>query len=473
MTDQIEATSPAALGELLPVGADVDRWDGDGRSALWHAARRGELGGVIHLAELAGNGRSVTQPDNRGFTPLYAAAWQGNLEVVQWLAGNGGSVAQPANGGYTPLLIAAYQGHIEVVQWLAGNGGSVAQPDNGCTSLSAAVREGQLEVVQWLAGNGGSVTQPANNGLTAVAAATRNGHDGVAAFLTAASPWSAFKILVACRLADDAERALCSGRLDPCTGPTSLTELVATSVSPKDALWAGSPDVCPITRRLVHDAMGPWTPSLPLWGSQPHPGGAVVPGTGFETGTMPRQSCGCWFAASSSGRIGRYRPLTFSERLLSGHMIPAHCRRGCCRRRRREPPPKKAVIYTPYHTSSSFVDSSSPQTPVCPLKLAEAPLFTAAVRLFASVGRGATGSPTTVRETVRLSTVFVCPLCQALCSCCGCDCVSIVELGRLPIPLSRGQAARQGRSTVIRQAPHHGPCRSPFGPQRVVAGQHL
>ena len=89
----------------------------------------------------------------------------------------------------------------------------------------------------------------------------RRSHDSTAAFLAAASAWSAFKILVACRLADDAKRALRSGRLDPCAGPTSLAELVAASASPRNALWAGSPDICLITARLVHDAMGPWTPS--------------------------------------------------------------------------------------------------------------------------------------------------------------------------------------------------------------------
>ena len=66
---------------------------------------------------------------------------------------------------------------------------------------------------------------------------------------------------MACRLVDDAKRGLRAGRLDPCAGPTSLAELVAASASPKDALWPGSPDVCPATTRLVHDAMAPWSPS--------------------------------------------------------------------------------------------------------------------------------------------------------------------------------------------------------------------
>ena len=61
-------------------------------------------------------GGSVSQPDNRGFTPLWGAAYNGHLAVVQWLAGNGGSVSQPDNDGYTPLLIAAQEGHLAVVQ---------------------------------------------------------------------------------------------------------------------------------------------------------------------------------------------------------------------------------------------------------------------------------------------------------------------------------------------------------------------
>ena len=113
--------------------------------------------------------------------------------------------------------------------------------------------------VQWLAGNGESVAKLTYAGINALAAATSRGHDGIATFLTATSSWSAFKILVACRLADDAKRfyLLCSSCLDPCTGPTSL----AASAIPKDALCAGSPDVCPATRHLVHAAMAPWAPS--------------------------------------------------------------------------------------------------------------------------------------------------------------------------------------------------------------------
>ena len=71
MTDQIDAAGLAVLRELLPVGADIDARDADGRSALWHAVVRGELGVVVHLAGL---GASPSLADSDGRSPLFAAA---------------------------------------------------------------------------------------------------------------------------------------------------------------------------------------------------------------------------------------------------------------------------------------------------------------------------------------------------------------------------------------------------------------
>ena len=43
--------------------------------------------------------------------------------------------------------------------------------------------------------------------------------------------------------------------------PTTRPPFRRHATPAKDALWVGSPDVCPATRRLVHDAMGHWTRS--------------------------------------------------------------------------------------------------------------------------------------------------------------------------------------------------------------------
>ena len=132
---QIDATNGlAAFSEPVPVvvgggGGGVDGRDCNGRSALWHAAWRGKLEEVIHLAEQPGASLTLLA-DNSGRSPLYAASGYngggGHVAVVRWLAGKGLSVTQTDNDGGYPLSIAAENGHLEVVQWLTGNGGSVA-----------------------------------------------------------------------------------------------------------------------------------------------------------------------------------------------------------------------------------------------------------------------------------------------------------------------------------------------------------
>ena len=60
-----------------------------------------------------------------GFTPLYLASHQGQLEVVKLLIRNSANINLPRNNGATPLYIAANHGHNDVVKYLLTNG---AQP---------------------------------------------------------------------------------------------------------------------------------------------------------------------------------------------------------------------------------------------------------------------------------------------------------------------------------------------------------
>ena len=86
----------------------------------------------------------------------------------------------------------------------------------------------------------------------------------------------------------------------------------------------------------------PWGPGHRLGTFCSTPGSAATstwcccPATGFETGTMSRQSCGRRSAASSSGRIGRRRSLSLSMHLLSqaqssGTPSSSQCHRRCRR----------------------------------------------------------------------------------------------------------------------------------------------
>ena len=205
----------------------------------------------------------------------------------------------------------------------ASNGGSVAQQaTDGATPLLAAVLDGHLEVVRWLASNGGSVAQPDNAGCTAVAAATRYGHDSVIAFLTAASLWSAFKILVACRLADDAKahaplrpaRSLSAPSPAPHSSlPVRARRTGRTQVGLARHLPGHAP-ACPRRHRAL-DAVSAL--SVPRWGSHPHPHGDVVRQPGSEPGPRPDRAVAADLQLLPPVGLGGAGCLAISVRLMS------------------------------------------------------------------------------------------------------------------------------------------------------------
>ena len=55
---------------------------------------------------------------NNGATPLWIAAQEGHLDVVQHLVEVGAHKDQATNYGATPLCIAAQEGHLDVVRHL-------------------------------------------------------------------------------------------------------------------------------------------------------------------------------------------------------------------------------------------------------------------------------------------------------------------------------------------------------------------
>jgi ankyrin repeat protein len=95
------------------------------------------------------NGARLTD----GGTPLYAAAWIGNLPYVQFLVKElGADVNQAAVDGATPLFIAAQNGSLALVQCLIKElGADVNQTKyDGGTPLYLAAQDGRLAVVRCL-----------------------------------------------------------------------------------------------------------------------------------------------------------------------------------------------------------------------------------------------------------------------------------------------------------------------------------
>jgi hypothetical protein len=108
-----------------------------GHTPLWCAAREGHLPLVALLAEGAGAlgsftgnpaavAASVPVRNEHGATPMFSTCEAGHLAVAQFLfrcAGEEGAPAparQATARGYTPLYAAAYGGFIQVYRWLVG-----------------------------------------------------------------------------------------------------------------------------------------------------------------------------------------------------------------------------------------------------------------------------------------------------------------------------------------------------------------
>ena len=179
---------------LLSHGADVnknDRYDAEnrnddlwrfavdrekagkhGKSALFAAA---EQGNAEVVRTLLSHDADVNNSDGHGRTALFAAAGQGNVEVVQALLSHGADVNESVEDGRTALFLAAEQGNVEVVQNLLSHGADVSKSDrDGETALFAAARQGSVEVVQALLGHGADVNKSDRSGRTALFAASRN-----------------------------------------------------------------------------------------------------------------------------------------------------------------------------------------------------------------------------------------------------------------------------------------------------------
>jgi len=146
------------------------------------AGRHFKLACLLHH-----NGSSVDLPGVGGQTPLYSAAYHGDLEMVQVLLDYDADVNSRNNCNWTPLISASEKCHLQtshVVRLLLENGANPnARNDDGTTPLQFASSRGSFEVVRLLLKHGADVELEDKNSRTPFQIASAGGHHEVAKLL--------------------------------------------------------------------------------------------------------------------------------------------------------------------------------------------------------------------------------------------------------------------------------------------------
>jgi serine/threonine-protein phosphatase 6 regulatory ankyrin repeat subunit B len=126
-----------------------------------------KIGDLPKVKELIGNNHDLlSSRDERGITPLYYAAMNGQRDVVDFLIQNGCDINESLKNGMTPLCTAAFK-HYDIVSLLIEKGADVNHKTySGDTALHFAVLNGNYEITKILLDNGANVNDADNEGNT-------------------------------------------------------------------------------------------------------------------------------------------------------------------------------------------------------------------------------------------------------------------------------------------------------------------
>lgn len=184
VADAAERSDRPAVRALLARGADVDRPQPDGMTALHWAAHRDDL----ELARLLVDARADVRISNQyGVTPLSLACENGDAAMVELLLNAGADPNARLRGGETALMTAARTGRIGPVKALLARGADVnAREWHQQTAIMWAAAEGHSEVVSTLIQAKADFRTPLETGFTPLAFAAREGRIETARILLAA-----------------------------------------------------------------------------------------------------------------------------------------------------------------------------------------------------------------------------------------------------------------------------------------------
>jgi ankyrin repeat protein len=119
----------------------------------------GSGSGELRIAwSLIKRGADATSRDNRIWTPMHTASWNGRLDVVRLLLESLTDIGIQNENLRTPLALASHNGQLDVSRLLIEHGADVDSSDDaGWTLLHWTVRFGHLDIVQLLLDNSTAV----------------------------------------------------------------------------------------------------------------------------------------------------------------------------------------------------------------------------------------------------------------------------------------------------------------------------
>lgn len=144
----LTASGSGEIGQIeqaIAAGGDVNAGDKLKRTPMFAAAFRNQPD-VIRL--LAGRGGNVNAKDALGLSPLHAAVVAGGLEAAQALLDSGADANMRGQGGETPLHLAAATDQVKMIELLLQHGANTRVRDTGGrTPIALAAANGHRAVV--------------------------------------------------------------------------------------------------------------------------------------------------------------------------------------------------------------------------------------------------------------------------------------------------------------------------------------
>ena len=175
---EISPSDASAFIPELPFNPDLDQMDEEGYTQLYRAALEGDLEGV---QDLISRGANPNKPSEGGLSPLHAAAQEGHAHIVDFLILQGADVNVECELGQTPLHTSASSGYTCIIDSLIAEGANVNKESNtGWTPFNAAVQYGQVEAVKYLMTKGAK--QSRYYGMAPLYAAAQLGHLDIVKF---------------------------------------------------------------------------------------------------------------------------------------------------------------------------------------------------------------------------------------------------------------------------------------------------